>query len=76
MEYVNIIWAGAPISVLSKLDHIVVDAMRAVTVAPARSNTSNLYKETGWIPLATRREIHVLKMVFFVQHTLTIFYVV
>ena len=64
MEYADIIWAGAPISDLSKLDHIVVEAMRAVTGAPARSNTSNLYKETGWIPLATRREIHVLKMVF------------
>ena len=65
MEYADIIWAGAPISVLSKLDHIVAEAMRAVTGAPARSNTSNLYKETGWIPLATRREkIHVLKMVF------------
>ena len=64
MEYADAVWAGAPFSVLSKLDHLVVEAMRIVTGAPARSNISKLYEETGWTPLATRREIHILKTVY------------
>ena len=52
MDYADVIWAGAPISVLSKLDHILVEAMRAVTGVPARSNISNFFQETGWTTLA------------------------
>ena len=49
MEYTYIVWSGAPISLLAKLDHIVVEAMRLITGAPAtRPNTANLYKDTGW----------------------------
>ena len=48
MEYADIIWAGAPISVLSKLDHIVVETMRAVTGAPAGSTTSK-FVQRNWL---------------------------
>ena len=70
MEYADVIWAGAPISVLSKLDHILVEAMRAVTGAPARSNISNLFQETGWTTLTVRREVHTLKMIFKISNNI------
>ena len=38
--------------------------MRIVTGAPARSNISSLYNETGWQSLSTRREILTLKMLY------------
>ena len=62
MEYADIVWSGAPISLLSKLDQIVVKAMRPITGAPARSNIDILYKETGWPLLSKRHEIYKLKM--------------
>ena len=40
MEYTEIVWSGAPISLLAKLDDIVVEAMRLITGAPARSKNS------------------------------------
>ena len=38
--------------------------MRIVTGAPARSNISSLYNETGWQSLSTCREILTLKMLY------------
>ena len=70
MEYADVVWTGASNRALSKLDHIVVEAMRTVTGTPARSSTSNLYKDTDWLPLSTRRKIHVLKMVFKISNNL------
>ena len=52
MEYADIVWSRAPFSLLAKFDHIVVEAMRLITCAPARSNMANIYKETGWQPLS------------------------
>ena len=65
MEYADITCAGAPISVLSKLDQIVVEAMRAVTGAPARSNTSNCIPDAkrgyyGFIIVVVRALVRVL----------------
>ena len=64
MEYTDIVWSRAPFSLLAKLDQIVVEAMRLITGAPARSNIDNLYKETGWLLLSKRCEIHILKMMY------------
>ena len=64
MKYTDIVWSGASFSLLAKLDHIVVEAMRLITGAPARSNIANLYKETGWQLLSKRCEIHILKMMY------------
>ena len=47
MEYADIVLSRAPVSLLAKLDDIVAEAMRLITAALARSNTANLYKETG-----------------------------
>ena len=64
MEYADIVWSGAPFSLLAKLDQIVSKAMRLITGAPAKSNMDNLYKETGWPLLSERHEIHILKMMY------------
>ena len=64
MEYGDIVWSGAPTSLLVKLDHLVVEAMRLITGAPARSNIASLYREMGWQLLSTRREIHILRMMY------------
>ena len=47
MEYACVVWSGAPTQLLSRLDNILVQGMRIATGAPARSNISSLYKETG-----------------------------
>ena len=70
LEYADIIWSGAPQHLLSKLDYIINEAMRIVTGAPARSSVTELYKETGWLPLNKRREMHVLKMMFGIANNL------
>ena len=64
MEYGDIVWSGAPTSLLAKLDHLVVEAVRLITGAPARSNIASLYREMGWQLLSTRREIHRLRMMY------------
>ena len=58
MEYADIAWPEAPFCLLTKLDHIVDEAMRLITGAPARYNIANLYKETGWKLVLKRCEIH------------------
>ena len=64
MEYTDIVWFGAPFSLLAKLDQIVVEAMRLITGATARTNIDNLYKETGWQLLSKIHEIHILKIMY------------
>ena len=48
IEYADIVWSGAPFSLLAKFDNVIVEAMRLITGAPARSNIANLYQESGW----------------------------
>ena len=60
MEYGCVVWSGVPIQLIAKLDDILVQGMQIATGAPARSNISSLYKETGWQSLETRRHIDFL----------------
>ena len=64
MEYGDIVWSGAPTSLLAKLNHLVVEAMRLITGAPARSNIASLYRETGWQLLSRRWDIHILRIMY------------
>ena len=66
MEYADIVWSGAPFSLLAKFDHVVVEAMGLITGGPARSNIANLYKET----LSKRCEIHISKMMYKITNNL------
>ena len=64
LEYANTLWAGAYDKDLTKLDSLEVEAMRSVTGATAGSNIANLYKDTGWVPLLDRRDIHSLCLLY------------
>ena len=64
LEYGNTLWAGAYDKDLTKLDSLEVEAMRSVTGATAGSNIANLYKDTGWVPLLDRRDIHSLCLLY------------
>ena len=64
MEYGDIVWSGAPTSLLAKLDHLIIEAMRLITGATARSNIASLYREMCWQLLSTRLEIHILRMMY------------
>ena len=74
MEYADTVWSGAPFSLLSKLDHIVVDAVRLIIGAPARSNIANLYMEIGCPLLSKRRQIYILKMMYKIGNNLAPLY--
>ena len=64
LEYANTLWAGAYEKDLIKLDSLEVEAMRSVTGATLGSNIANLYRDTGWVPLHDRRDIHSLCLLY------------
>ena len=47
MDYAQVVWGSTYDSDIVKLERIQVDALRLITGATARSNISNLYKETN-----------------------------
>ena len=64
IEYANTLWAGAYEKDLIKLDSLEVEKMRSVTGATSGSNIANLYRDTGWVPLHDRRDIHCLCLLY------------
>ena len=56
MEYANVVWSGTYDSDIVKLENVHVKGMRLITGATARSNISNLHKETGFPNLKSRFE--------------------
>ncbi len=71
MDYGDVLYAGTYDSDLCKLDKILVDAMRIVTGATARSNIKLLHEETGWPTLTERRTKHVLCSFFKILHDMS-----
>ena len=71
LEYADVVWAGAHNKDLLKLDKVQVEALRIVTGCTKRSNVANLYKECNWETLSERRDKHVLKMMYRINHKLT-----
>jgi len=53
MEYANV-WSGTYDSDIVKLENVHVKGMRLITGVTARSNLSNLHKETGFPNLKSR----------------------
>ena len=64
LEYANTLWSGAYEKDLIKLDSLEVEATRSVTGATSGSNIANLYRDTGWVPLHDRRDIHSLCLLY------------
>ena len=53
---------------LNKLEQVIIDGMRIVTGATARSNVENLYQETAWNSFYIRRDIADLVMMFRIRN--------
>ena len=70
MYYAIEVWGGSFDSHLLKLEQIIVDGMRLVTGATARSNIANLYLETSWQSFAERRDGVMLVMIYKVKNNL------
>ena len=58
------IWGGSFDSHLLKLEQIIVDGMRLVTGATARSNIANLFEETSWQSFSDRKDDAMLIMMY------------
>lgn len=71
MEYGNILFAGASLVNLQKLDNIQLEAMRIVTGATYRARIKSLFDETAWNSLQERRENQVLCMLFKIMNNLS-----
>ena len=54
LEYANVVWGGVYDCDSCKIEQIHIDAMRLITGATARSNISELYKETSWLSTSDR----------------------
>ena len=70
IEYADVVWTGAHISDLCKLDKLQVEALRICTGCTNRSNINNLYLEFEWPRLGQRRDEHVLKMFYKIANNL------
>ena len=70
MYYAVEVWGGSYDSHLLKLEQIVVDGMRLVTGATARSNIVRLYDDTNWQSFSQHRDNTMLKMLFKMKNQL------
>ena len=64
IEYANIIWRGACITDLDKVERLHIDGMRLITGATKRSNRLKLYAETSWLTIRQRIDIATLIMTY------------
>ena len=64
MNYGIEVWGGSFDSHLLKLEQIIVDGMRLISGATAKSNIANLYEETSWKSFSTRRDNAACIMMF------------
>ena len=64
MYYAIEVWGGSFDSHLLKLEQVIIDGMRLVSGATARSNISNLYAETSWKSFADKRNDAMLCMLY------------
>ena len=70
MYYGVEVWGGSYDSHLLKLEQLIVDGMRLVTGATARSNISKLFRETCWSSFGEKRDEAMLIMMFKVKNNL------
>ena len=64
MYYAIEVWGGSFDSHLLKLEQVIIDGMRLVSGATARSNISNLYLETSWKSFTDKRNDAMLCMLY------------
>ena len=64
MEYASIIWNNCTLLQSNRLEQLQLEASRIVTVSVKGTKHKYLYKETGWLPLADRRHIFQLILMY------------
>jgi hypothetical protein len=68
LEYGDVVFAGAPVNQLNKLDKIEIEAIKIITGAIARTPTAAIYKEYGQKLLGERRFAHVLSYFYKIHY--------
>ena len=68
-EYACEVWDNVGVGYCNKLELLQLEAARIVTGLPSFTNTTNIYTETGWEPLAERRKRRKLQMFYNIQHS-------
>ena len=68
-EYACEVWDNVGVGYCNKLELLQLEAARIVTGLPSFTNTTNIYTETGWEPLADRRKRRKLQMFYNIQHS-------
>ena len=71
LEYADVIWDNCTKDEKEELDKIQHEAARIVTGATKLVSIENLYKETGWQTLETRRKHHKLILFYKMLHDMT-----
>jgi hypothetical protein len=68
LEYGDVLFAGAPVFEINKLDLIEKDAIRIITGVTFRCKKLYIDRELGWDTLHTRRKIHLLVQLYKIIH--------
>ena len=64
MEYASIVWNNCTLLQSNRLEQLQLEASRIVTGSIKGTKHNYLYKETGWLPLADRRHIFQLILMY------------
>ncbi len=64
LEYSSVVWDNCTDADKQKLERIQIEAARIVTGATKLCSINNLYRETGWSTLQTRRDYQQLIMLY------------
>lgn len=70
LEYGDVVWDNIPQNLSNQLESIQIDALRCITGITISASKTNLYKETGLLPLSRRRKLHRLLMLYKMLHGL------
>ena len=75
LEYADVVWCNITKYEEDELEKIQLEAARIVTGTTKLVSTENLYKETGWGTLSSRRRQHKLTLYYKMTNYLTPAYI-
>ena len=64
LDYADVLWDNCPAVLANELENVHLEALRIITGSVRGTSHEKLYKESGFVPLTTRRGRHKL-MIFF-----------
>ena len=71
LEYADSVWDNIPAYISDTLEHIQLEAARIATGGTKLTSRILLYRETGWVSLQDRRNMHKLIQFYKMYHKLT-----